>query len=234
MEKNRCFVAVAFVFLILFVWSAAAMHWRYVIALVLAGAFLVIADLAYFLLAKRFPDADRVAATRNAIWKRTVGPEFPKLQNKRMLGGWTTEDNTEEARWLLDHVDGALDRQIVKACGLLAFNALLMTVIAVEMSRLPAAIQWDDSLSDILRFGMLGVTGGFAASSMICLAIFWVYWAQPEDYGKFGSEFAYNVETLARRTRSIALGVFVSGVSLFLAMMVIAMMELLLRPVTGA
>jgi hypothetical protein len=117
---------------------------------------------------------------------------------------------------------------------LIAFNALVMTVMAVEMSRLPAPIQWDDSLSDILRVGMLGVIVGLAVSSLVCLSMFWVYWGKPEEYGKFANEFAYNIKTLERRTREIALGVYISGISLVLAVAIILMTELVLRPMPGA
>jgi hypothetical protein len=234
MDKNRYTVAVALLLLFLFIWSAGTMHWRYAIALALLGAILFLADIAYFYLGKKLPDADKVIACRDAIWKRTVGPEFSQFQRRRVLGIWKTVDNSEEARWLLDHIDVMLDRQLTKACGLIAFNALVMAVMAVEMSRLPAPIQWDDSLSDILRFGMLGVICGLAVSSLICLWMLRVYWASSEEYGKFWGEFAFNIKTLEKRTHKIALGVFVSGVSLVLAVAIIVMTELALRPMPGA
>ena len=234
MENNRCTVAIVFLVLILFVWSASTMHWRYAGALVVLGAILFLCNLAYSWLMTTIPGTAEVTAARNAIWKRSVGPEYPKQQARRMLGVRTIEDKSENARWLIDHVDVALDRQIMKACGLIAFNALVMAVMAVEMTRLPAPIQWDDSLSDILRFGMLGVFGGLAVSSLICLTMFWVSWGTREVYSKFASEFTFNMKTLEQRTRAIALGVFVSGVSLVLAIAVIAMTELVLRPMPGA
>ncbi len=234
MDKNRYTVAVALLLLFLFVWSAGTMHWRYAIALALLGVILFLAKITFYCLGKNLPDADKVIACRDAIWKRTVGPELSHLQRRRALGIWKTVDNSEEARWLLDHIDVTLDRQLTKACGLIAFNALVMAVMAVEMSRLPAPILWDDSLSDILRFGMLGAICGLAASSFICLTMIWVYWASPEEYGKYWGEFAFNVKTLENRTREIARGVFVSGISLGLAVAIIVITELVLRPMPGA
>lgn len=234
MGKNCYTVAVALLLLFLFVWSAGTMHWRYAIALMIAGAILFLSNLVYSCWTKNLPDADEVIASRNAIWKRTVGPNFSQWQRRRVLGRWTTVDNSEEARWLLDHIDVAIDRQLVKAYGLIAFNALVMAVMTVEMSRLPAPILWDDSLSDILRVGMLGVICGLAVSSGICLFMFRVYWAKPEDYGKYWGEFAFNISTLERRTHEIALGVFVSGISLALAVAIIVITELVLRPMPGA
>lgn len=229
MGRNRWFVGLAIVFLILFVWSAAALHWRYVIALIVASTALFLADLIYSHLLERLPDSEQITTARNLMWKRTIGPDFPRLQNKRALGSLAV-DNGEEARWLLDHVDVALDRQLVKACGLLAFNALVMALMTVEMGRLPASILWDGSLSDVLRIGMLAVILGLAASSVICLTMFWVYWGKPDDYGKFASEYAFNINTLACRTHAIALGVYISGLSLIGGMGVMALTELVLRP----
>lgn len=234
MDKNRYTVAVALLLLFLFVWSAGTMHWRYAIALALLGAILFLANLAYASLAKSLPDAERVAATRNALWKRSVGSEFPKLQGRRMLGIRASEDKSAEASWLIDHMNVTSDRQIMKACGLIAFNALVIAVMAVEMSRLPASIQWDDSLSDILRVGMLGVICGLAVSSLICLTMFWVYWEHSEVYGKYASNFSADIEMVAQRTHQIALGVFVSFISLGLAVAIIVITELVLRPMPGA
>ncbi len=234
MDKNRYTVAVALLLLFLFVWSAGTMHWRYAIALMIAGTILFLSNLTYYFLAKKLPDAETTAATRNALWKRDVGAEFPKLRGRRMLGIYASEDKSAEARWLIDHMNATSDRQIMKACGLIAFNALVMAVMAVEMSRLPAPIQWDDSLSDILRFGMLGIIGGLAVSSLICLTMFWVYWERPDSYGTYASNFSADIEMIAQRTRELSLGVFVSGISLIMAFAVIVMTELLLGPMPGA
>ena len=230
MERNRCWAGLAIVFLFVFVWCAATFHWRYIIALIAGGAILHAANLVYFRLAEKLPAGNEVLRSRDAIWKRTVGTDFTSLPSDSGSGIDLNSEYLVQVQWLIDHIHMALDRQIVKACGLLAFNALVMALLAIEMSRLTAPIMWDDSLSDIARLGMIGVLGGLAASSIACLNIFSVHWATPEEYGSYRGEVAFDVKMLARRTRSLALSVFISGVSLLMAMALIALTELFVRP----
>jgi len=223
MESNRGFVVWAILLLLLVLWSAATMRWHYAMALLAAGVILALCYIAFVILSKDIPDDERLTATRDALWLRSIGVPFP-LWPANESGG--EQPKPAEAERLVAYVDRALDRQINKARGILPFNSLIMALMAIEKTRIPAAIQWNDSLSDVALFAIFFAIVGLAASSFLCLELFWVHWGRAEIYGAFAKEYENSMTTLRDRSRILARCIIISAASTAAAILVIGFTEL--------
>ena len=228
MEKNRGWVILAILLLVLVLLSAATTHWHYVGALLLAGVVLFLAHLAHSLLLKDIPDDATLTKTRDALWWRGIGANFPFWPERDSGMGYNiVEQKPAEAERLVAYVDRALDRQINKARGMLPFNSLIMALMAIEKARIPASLQWNDSLSDIFLIAILAVIAGLAASSFLCLELFWVHWGAPENYGAYSTEFQNSMAMLRNRSRILAKCIIISATSTLVAIGVIGFTEII-------
>jgi hypothetical protein len=228
MEKNRGWVILAILLLVMVLWSAATMHWHYVGALLLAGVGLFLSHLAYSILSKDIPDDATLTKTRDALWWRSIGANFPFWPERDSGMGYNiVEQKPAEAERLVAYVDRALGRQIDKARGILPFNSLIMALMAIEKAKIPASLQWNDSLSDIILIAIFAVIVGLAASSFFCLELFWVHWGAPESYGAYSTEFQNSIAMLRKRSRILAKCIIISVVSTLIAIGIIGFTELI-------
>src|SRR5260221_8423651 len=125
---------------------------------------------------------------------------------KRFPGG---EGTSEDA---VEYIYRIMDRQINKAIGLLAFNALLFAALTlVDARKAFEGLSW---------WSKAPVTGAALAllSCLPILVILWLKWGSPRDLGSPDAELQAAMKVIWLRTHCLSASLYLSSVATLTAL----------------
>jgi hypothetical protein len=170
--------------------------------------------------ARRFRNADKLQEFKKALWKRTVGKEFPNYAPD-------DKEDRQSGERVVAYADRVIDRQINKTRGILPFNSIIIAVLSIERNRLPVP---EDFQSVLTITAFVLVLAGLVISSLLCLALFLVHWGDSGRYATFDAEFEDTVTLINKRSVNIEWATVLSEACLLGTILVVLMTELNVKP----
>jgi hypothetical protein len=182
-------------------------------ALALSGiAFLIAANLIWFVVCQvsRVPSADETNQFESDLWKRYTGKQSSQS---------VATDDLANADRLLTYLERTIDRQINKARGVLPFNSLIMTFLALQRNIIVSALgHVPESIPlNVAYFLLVIALSALFASSLFCLYLFLVKWGSSAVYLTFEAEVSNSVIIIRTRSLIIQIATALAALGLVLA-----------------